>query len=613
MRLSIFQTSLTITAATGLCVMLWMWSGSAPREHIDSPASFGESLEADYSFAEAEIASIHFTNVQEASGIDFQHQTGNSSDRPFPAANGSGIGCLDYDLDGSMDLLFATGRSFPLDKSDLEGTGQQLYRNVGEWKFSNVAVAAGVDHRGYGAGVAVGDFDNDGFADIYLTCVGPNVLYHNRGDGTFESIGRTAEVDDPRWGTSAAFLDYDADGFLDLYACNYAQWTPQANQFCGDHERNVRIFCSPDSVPAERHLLFRNRADGTFQESLRQAGLDARSGRGQGVVAADINRDGRIDIYVTNDLQPNFLFLNDGLGRFRDATEISGAAYDKAGRSQAGMGVDAGDMNGDGLPELYVTNFEHDYNTLYENVGNSQFQDMTEVVGLAAASLPWVGWGTILTDFDGDGWRDVAVTNGHTDTNLSELGRDAPFEQPPLVWRNRGRRFEFISNGLGEYFNQPHAGRALACGDLDNDGDPDLVVGHQDGKPALLRNDRERLRSRRESILLRFIGRFSNRDAIGTSITMTVGDRKTYHQICGGRSYLSAHDLRVVETCGDSRGIDLEILWPLGIESRVKGLSAGKAYVVIEPNQSDRPPMIFELFRFDSDPQAAASPGARRL
>lgn len=591
---------IAILIGAGLLVaggLMWQRVSDPIHVPVSAPSTSSRTNDAGLSMQRQAIASsIHFTQMEQNSGIDFINCTGNSPERPFPAVNGNGIGVLDYDLDGQLDLYFATGRSFPLDQPASTGNRNGLFRNQGDWKFTGTAVMAGVDHGGYSAGVAVGDFDSDGFPDIYLSCVGPNVLFRNCGDGTFQSVGDAAGVNDSRWGTSAAFLDYDGDGLLDLYSCNYAEWSLETNHFCGNRARGVRIFCNPDSVAPERHLLYHNQADGTFHESLHAAGIDGRMGRGQGVVAADINLDGLIDLYVSNDLQPNFLFVNVGGGKFLDLTEESGAAYDQSGRSQAGMGVDAADVNGDGLPELFVTNFEQDYNTLYENLGNNQFQDASDLTGLAAASRPWVGWGTVLADFDNDGRRDVIVTNGHTDSNLAEMGRDTPFEQPPLVWRNVGKRFELLGSSAGTYFAERYPGRALSVADLDNDGDADIVIGHQDASPALLRNDRDAV-SPSSSITLRLIGHTSNRDAIGALVKVQSGSLMTYHQICGGRSYLSAHDLRIIAACDGRNLAQVEIRWPCGMYSKIADLDPGACYCIVEPAQEGRLPRVVKLFR----------------
>jgi enediyne biosynthesis protein E4 len=603
LAVSLFCLGLLSVGLLSLGALRWMRAGSSRTVHsrVTSTARDPRSNADANSTTNKNAAPfpIHFTQMMpETTGVDFRNDTGNSAERPFPAVNGNGIGVLDYDLDGNIDLYFATGNPFPRGESTPTGNRNQLYRNLGEWTHSNVSGKTGADHLGYTAGVAVGDFDSDGFPDIYLTCVGPNVLFHNRGDGTFESVGETAGINDARWGTSAAFLDYDGDGLLDIYSCNYAQWSPETNPFCGNRSRGVRIFCNPEAVAAERHLLFHNQADGTFVDSLQSAGLDGRPGRGQGVVAADVNCDGLIDLYVSNDLQPNFLFVNEGGGRFRDLTDESGAAYDQSGRSQAGMGVDAADLDGDGLPELFVTNFEQDYNTLYQNGGNLLFQDISDVAGLAAASRPWVGWGTVLADFDGDGLRDVIVTNGHTDTNLAAMDRDAPFEQPPLVWRNRGKRFELVADA-GRYFAGRYSGRALSIADLDNDGDFDVVIGHQDANPALLRNDRKETVAApiaRPAVMIRLIGRDANRDAVGSLVTITSGSLTTYHQICGGRSYLSSHDLRIVAPCDGTELAKLEIRWPTGRRSEVGGLAAGSCHAIIEPAEPEQAARVVILW-----------------
>jgi hypothetical protein len=543
--------------------------GHSQSEHLPKPENLTPSP-------------IRFAWIQD-SGIDFVHVSGTSNVKPFPSANGSGIAALDYDLDGLYDLYFATGTQFPIDDTRTSPINR-LFRNRGEWKFADVTGPSGLGHNGYSAGLAVGDFDADGFPDVYVNCYGPDVLFHNRGDGTFEPLDASSGIGDPRWGTSAAFFDFDSDGLLDIYVCHYADWTPESNQFCGDRARGVRVYCTPNTVSPVGDALLHNEGDGTFRDVTQETGVGVRSGRAQGVLAADLDRDGFMDIYVGNDLHPNSLFLGDGNGRFRDATELSGAAYDHLGRSQASMGVDAADVNRDGRIDLFVTNYEGEHNAFYENLGNGVFMDRSHSRGLAAASIPWVGWGTVFADFDLDGWLDVIVTNGHTDDNLRDVGRDVAYAEPPLVWRNVNGRFEVLGRNVGPYFARDHVGRALSLVDLDNDGDHDVVIGHQDGVPALLRNERcDESRPNRDSVTLRLVGTQSNRDAIGTSIIVSADDLSLVWLIKGGASYLSANDLRLIMPISLPQPMTVEIHWPSGTVSRLDRLELGTGYTVVEP------------------------------
>ncbi len=547
----------------------------------------------------AALGPVWFEDMTASSGIRFRHVSGNCPAKPFPSANGSGLAALDYDGDGWTDLYFATGTTFPMDNSRQEPTNR-LYRNRTDWQFEDVTASAGVAHNGFSCGLAVGDYDSDGCPDLYVTCFGPNVLLRNQGDGTFLRFETAAGVADERWGASAAFLDYDEDGLLDLYVCNYAKWSWDKNPFCGDHVRRIRMHCGPRSHEPEFHILYHNEGDGTFRDAGREAGVLARPGRGQGVVAADLNQDGRIDLYVTNDLNPSFLFVNDGRGRFRDITDVCGAAYDGVGVERSNMGVDAADVTGDGRPELFVTNFQNENNLLYENVGNEFFQDSSAAFGVVADSLPNVGWGTLFADFDLDGWPDLILTNGHVDDNLDLLGESGDYAQRPLCYRNlAGKRFQCLGSAAGPYFAQTHVGRGLVTADFDNDGDLDVAIGHQDDLPAVLRNTALERQADVATVSLRLVGTVSNRDAVGASRALRFATRKP-HATGEGRFELRFGP-RPRTQCSPSRrrtSPRFTFAGRCGLTAETPALEPGRRYVVIEPASSSRFARCFFFGRF---------------
>ena len=585
----------SITIATPTTTPPVVTIGNIPPPRVATPAN---------PTIPQEPSPFRFAEIAKQAGVDFVHTSGMTPEKHFPTANGSGVAIFDADGDGKMDLYFANGTLLPV---GIKKTGpNRFYRNLGDGKFEDATAKSGLGFEGFCHGIVVGDVDNDGDQDVVLCNYGPNVLYLNNGDGTFRDVSQESGIGRPGWSSGGAFLDYDGDGDLDLYITNYGEWIfeKHAKEYCGDEKKGVRTYCSPKKVKTVKHFFYRN--DGLqggiphFTDVYEQVFFEqvdkewkhkeGRSdGHGFGVVAADIDGDGLIDLYVANDQNPNFTFINRGDGTFEDATDRSGAAYDDKGKAQSGMGVDATDVDGDGKPELIVTNFKDEYNTLYQNLGGGLFFDQTPSFGLAADSLPWVGWGVALADFDNDGWPDCFVTNGHVDDNLRLLGQDTPYEEPPLLHRNvplgngPGRRFKLATRNAGPYFATAHVGRGAAFGDLDDDGRLDIVVNHKGAAPAVLRNETPHGDNR--WIRLKLVGTRSNRDAVGARIEVVAGDRTIYRQRKGGCSLESAHDPRVLIGLGPVTEVTrLTIHWPRrGPDTVLEHLKVNRTYEVIEP------------------------------
>jgi hypothetical protein len=558
-------------------------TGVASAPLLRDPAQAATSLPKSPAPATESRPTIRFREAGPDSGIDFIHISGNSQDKHYPTGNGSGVALLDYDADGRLDVYFATTRNLPLD-APTTSRGNRLYRNRGDGTFEDVTERAGVGFRGFCHGAVVGDVDNNGFPDLYLTNYGPNVLYLNNGDGTFRTA-RDFGAECRSWSMSAAFLDYDNDGWLDLYVSCYGHWAfDEPHPFCGDEAKRVRIFCPPTMIRPEHHFLFRNRRDGTFEETTERAGVLRRDGRGMGVVAADVNRDGRIDLYVANDMCPHFLFLNRGDGTFDDVTDSSGAAVTESGHYQGGMGVDIEDLDEDGFPELFVTNFEGEYNTVHQTTDGRNFEDVTASAGIVRDTIPDVGWGCSLGDFDNDGWPDMMVVNGHVDDNLAQIGRNGLYAQLPKVWRNRGRgRFRLVADA-GPFFAVGHPARGAAFGDLDNDGDIDAVVNRMDSPPAILWNESPPA----HWIRLDLVGTRSNRSAIGTAVEVHIGRRVLHRQVKGGGSFASSNDPRLLIGVGKADQIDrIEIRWPSGRQTTLTTPELGRTHRVIEPDRDE--------------------------
>ena len=440
---------------------------------------------------------------------------------------------------------------------------------------------AGVGFHGFNHGVAVGDVDHNGFPDLVLTNLGPNVLYLNNGDGTFRDSSAGSGVQCAPWSSGAAMFDYDRDGDLDLYITCYGEWTMEGPHMpCGNVDKGVRTYCSPTVMTPVRHFLLRNRGNGAFEDVTEAAGVLRRDGRGLGVVAADLNRDGWIDLFVANDMSPNFLFLNRGDGTFQDLTEVAGAAASESGHYQAGMGVDAEDVTGDGLPELFVTHFREDYNTLYRNLDGKHFQDISSSSGIVKDGMSNVGWGCALADFDGDGWPDILTVNGHVDDNLEQMGIDAPRAELSKVWRHQGDGQFRLVRDPGPFFATGHVARGAAFGDLDNDGDIDVVVSLMDERPAILWNESPV----RSWIRLELISQWSNRPAIGAVVEVHAAGRVIHRQLKGGGSYISANDPRLLVGLGSAPKVDrVEIHWPGGAQTTLDNPAPGRTHRAVEP------------------------------
>ena len=555
----------------------------------------GKVQSAPRSTASQEPSPFRFAEVAKASGVDFTHFSGMTADKHFPTANGSGVAFFDYDNDGKLDLYFATATLLPVG-SATKGPNK-LYKNKGDGTFQDVTESSGLGFVGFCHGIIVGDVDNDGDQDVFLCNYGPNKLYKNNGDGTFADVSHAAGVDREGWSSGGATLDYDNDGDLDLYVANYGiyRFPEDSHQFCGNPEKHIRYYCSPRSIKTTKHILYRNNGDGTFTDVYDQFLVDAKGkkipgrsdGHGFAVVTADFDDDGKVDIYVTNDMNPSFLFLNKGNGTFEDATETSGAAYDDKGQAQSGMGVDAADVDGDGDLDIVVSNFAFEYNTLHLNLGKGGFTDVTPMYGLAADTTPYVGWGLSLSDFDGDGWPDCFVSNGHVDDNRKQAGEATEYAEPPLLHRNvpsksgKGRRFTLSTRDVGPYFASNHVGRGAAFGDFDDDGDVDIAVNHKDGPAALLRNDTPH---DNHWLRLQLVGTKSNRDAVGAKVVVELEDgRKLTRQRKGGCSVLSANDPRLTIGLAKSGLVKkLTITWPSGAVTTKEDVKADQALKITE-------------------------------
>ena len=521
---------------------------------------------------------VHFTDVTYKAGIKFTH-TSSPEKKYIVESMSGGVALFDYDGDGYLDIYLVNSLTVDMVKSK-QKTRSVLYHNNGDGTFSDVTDKAGVGDIGWGMGVAVGDYNNDGWDDIYVTCLGPNHLLKNNGNGTFTDVTKKAGVGDPRWSTGAAFVDYDNDGKLDLFVSNYVDFDidnlPEFGKGRTCQFKGIPVQCGPRGLKGAGDSLYHNNGDGTFTDVSKKAGVsDADGYYGLGVIASDLDGDGLIDIFVANDSTPNFLYHNNGDGTFKDVGFSSGTAVNENGGEQGSMGVTLGDYDHDGRLDLFITNFDDDYNTLYRNDGKGSFTDVSYAAKVAAVSLPYVGWGTWFFDYDNDGWADLFVVNGHVYPQLPT------YRQRNFVHHNNhDGTFTEVGAQLGAPFAEKRTGRGAAFGDIDNDGDLDVIINNLDGPPQLLRNDGGNANN---SILIKTIGVKSNRHGIGARVKIVSGDLVQIGEVYSGGSYLSQSDLRLVFGVGKRTKIDLiEVHWPSGTVDKIADTAVNKMLTIKE-------------------------------
>jgi hypothetical protein len=532
---------------------------------------------------------VRFTDVAKAVGIDFEQANAATSNKYLLETMGGGVALVDYDKDGRLDVFFTNGARLedPMpagkepDKSERR-FWNRLYHQNADFTFTDVTEKAGLTgmpQNRYGMGVAVGDYDNDGFPDLYVTGYGGNTLYRNNGDGTFTDVTAKAGVAGSGWSASAGFFDYDNDGRLDIFVTRYVVWSFQANGYCGEKKPGYRAYCHPDNFEATTSLLFHNEGDGTFRDVSAKAGLGAASGKALGVAFADYDGDGFTDVYVANDSVQSQLFHNNGNGTFSEVGLLVGVGFNEDGKTFAGMGVDFADYDNDGRPDVVVTDLSNERYRLFHQSADGSFQDATNSSGVGAATLAFAGWSTGFFDYDNDGWKDLFVAQGHVMDTIEKTAPNLKYLQPPLLLRNDAGRFVRVVPG--DAFRQDWAGRGAAFGDIDNDGDVDVVVSNVGQRALVLRNDGG---NASHWIGIRTTGTRSNRDGIGCRVKVVSASGTSYHTVTTAVGYLSASDKRLVVGLGAASSASLvEIRWPSGVVQSLKDVPAGKTVDAVEP------------------------------
>jgi hypothetical protein len=533
---------------------------------------------------------VRFTDITAASGIDFTHQHSPTSNKYLIETMGGGVALFDYDNDGRLDIFFTNGAHLDdpqppgkrPDKSDRK-YWNRLYRQLENGSFSDVTEKAGVTGMPqglYGMGVATGDYDNDGFQDLYVTSYEANTLYRNNRDGTFTDVTKQAGVASSGWSASAGFFDYDNDGRLDLFVTRYVEWSFRHYRYCGEKKPGYRAYCHPDNFSGIANVLYRNNGDGSFTDVSEKAGIANPEGKGLGVSFADYDADGFVDVYVANDSVASFLYRNRQNGGFEEVGLLAGVAFTEDGKTFAGMGVDFADYDNDSRPDLIVTDLSNERYRLFRQNNDRSFRDVTDTSGIGGATLPFSGWSTRFFDYDNDGWKDLFAAQGHVMDTIEKTSPNLRYQQPPLLMRNESGRFVRVTPG--DIFQRDYPARGAAFGDLDNDGDLDIVFTSVGQRAVVLRNDGG---NQRNWLAIRTTGTRSNRDGIGSRVTVVNTSGLTQHfTITTAIGYLSASDKRLVVGLGaDTAAKLVEIRWPSGAVQTFENVKAGQTLVATEP------------------------------
>jgi len=527
-----------------------------------------------------------FTDATAALGLHFQYLSSHTAKHYLPETMGAGVALFDYDNDGRLDIFLVNGAPItdPTPKGSIpQKSGPQYWNRLFHQKpdgtFEDVTEKAGLQGSGYGMGVAVGDYDNDGYEDLYVTAYGGNKLYHNNGNGTFTDVTEKAGVAGSGWSTSAAWVDLDGDGLLDLVVLRYVQWDFE-DIWCGEHKEGYRSYCHPDIFRPVSPLVYHNDGEGHFTEVSQKIGL-SKPGKSLGTALADYDRDGHIDIFVANDSMVEFLYHNKGDGTFEEVGLQSQVAVDGDGRTYAGMGVDFVDYSNDGWPDLVITDLANQRYALYQNNGDSTFTYASFSAGLARSTMQHSGWGVRFLDYDNDGWKDLLIAQGH-DLDTIELNYpNLHYREPMLLLRNTGRGFIDVSSDSGAVFHQSWLGRGMAVGDIDNDGRLDAVVTTNDGPAYILRNETP---TQNHWLTLKLVGHKSNRDAIGAEVTLVTAKGQQFATASTAGSYLSASDKRVHFGLGSESIVQtIEVRWPSGILQTLKNIPGDQILQIDEP------------------------------